>query len=132
MPEIDFSAQIKEKNFNFSPQVTKLGEFELSERAKTFLEAKASAHNEKDCKQTTSDILASVVQNGFEVAKNFLKPGVSDLQLAVARLLRYVRYGDAKLLTVEPVDTLDLEYSLASVNIAEFKLEESDFKKKLC
>lgn len=128
MPEVDFSAQIKEKSFNFSPKRPKLGEFALSERAKTFLETKASTFNEDSAKETSAEILASVVQNGFEVAKNFLRPGVSDLQIAVARLNRYIKYGDAKLLTNEPVDLLDLEYSLASVNAAQNKLTEGDFK----
>lgn len=128
MPEVDFSAQIKEKSFNFSPKRPKLGEFALSERAKTFLETKASTFNEDSAKETSAEILASVVQNGFEVAKNFLRPGISDLQIAVARLNRYLKYGDAKLLTSEPVDLLDLEYSLASVNVAQNKLTEGDFK----
>lgn len=128
MPEIDFSAQIKEKNFNFAPPTKKFGEFALSERAKTFLEAKASVFNDASNKETTPEILASVVQNGFEAAKNFLRPGVSDLQMAVARLNRYLKYGDAKLLTNEAIDLLDLEYSLASVNVAQNKLTEGDFK----
>ncbi len=129
--EIDFSAQIKEKNFNFSPAKQKLGEFELSERAKVFLEAKASVFNDKAAKETTSEILASVVQNGFEASKNFLRPGISDFQIAIARLNRYLNYGDAKLLTSEAFDISDVEYSVASVNIAENKLVESDFKKIL-
>jgi hypothetical protein len=126
--EIDFSAQIKEKNLSLSPKKVKLGEFELSERAKTFLEAKASTFNEASTKETSAEILASVMQNGFEAAKNFLRPGVSDLQIAIARLNRFLKYGDAKLLTVEPIDILDVEYSLASVNAAQNKLTENDFK----
>lgn len=126
--EVDFSAQIKEKNLSLSPRKVKLGEFELSERAKTFLEAKASIFNELSTKETSAEILASVMQNGFEAAKNFLRPGVSDLQIAIARLNRFLKYGDAKLLTHEVVDILDVEYSLASVNVAQNKLTENDFK----
>lgn len=128
MPEVDFSSQIKAKNFSFAPKIQKLGEFKLSDSAKSFLEAKASAYNKESAKETSAEILASVVQNGFDVAKNFLRPGVSDLQMAIARLNRFLRYGDAKLLTSESVDILDVEYAVASASIAQNKLKETDFK----
>lgn len=128
MPEIDFSASIKAKNFDFAPKLQKLGEFALSDKALKFLEAKASAHNEKAEKPISSEILQSVCQNAFEAAKNLFRPGISDLHLVIARLNKFLKTGDAKLLTSEFSDVSDLEISLARVAIAQEKLAEKDFK----
>lgn len=128
MPEVDFSASIKAKNFDFAPKIQKLGDFALSDKGLKFLEAKAYAHNEKAEKPVSSEILQSVCQNAFESAKNFFRPGISDLHLAIARLNKFLKTGDAKLLTSEFSEVSDLEISLARVSIAQEKLAEKDFK----
>ena len=48
--------KIKEKNFNFAPPTKKFGEFALSERAKTFLEAKARVFNDDNTDTATLDL----------------------------------------------------------------------------
>lgn len=128
MPEIDLSTLIKAKNFDFSSKAPKLGDFALSDKGLRFLEAKAAIHNEKAEKPISSEILQSVCQNAFEAGKNFFRPGISDLHLAIARLNKFLKTGDAKLLTSEFCEVSDLEVSLARVAIAQEKLAEKDFK----
>ena len=128
MPEVDFSASIKARNFDFASKPPKLGDFALSDKALKFLETKASTHNEKAEKPLTPEILQSVCQNAFEAGKNFFRPGISDLHLVIARLNKFLKTGDAKLLTSEFCEVSDLEISLARVAIAQEKLAEKDFK----
>ena len=119
MQELDFSAQIKAANFNFAPKTPKFGDFKLSEKAENFLQSIASDSNK--------EILASVAKNGLDASKNFHRLGVSDVEMAVARVCRYAKHGDAKMLTADYVDLSDLEYALAKVVVAQNKLQTSDF-----
>ncbi len=130
MSEIDFSASIKARNFDFAPKTQKLGEFALSDKGLKFLEAKASAYNEKAEKEISPEILQSVCQNAFEAGKKFFRPGISDLHFAIARINKFLKTGDAKLLTSEAFELSDLELSLAKVTAAQEKLVEADFRKE--
>lgn len=119
MHELDFSDQIKAANFNFTPKTQKFGAFKLSENGEKFIQSIAS--------ETNGEILASVAQNAFEAAKNFHRVGFSDLEVAVARICRYAKYGDAKMLTSEHSNLSDLEFALAKVTVAQNKLKTEDF-----
>lgn len=117
--EVDFSAQIKSRNLCFASKPIEFEGFKLSDKAKNFLSAKSSERVE---------ILASVVQNGFEAAKNFFRPSVSDFEYSIARLNKFLKTGDSALLTSSLVDISDFEFGMARVTIAQEKLSQSDFK----
>lgn len=117
--EVDFSAQIKARNLCFASKPVEFEGFKLSDKAKNFLSAKSSERVE---------ILASVVQNGFEAAKNFFRPSVSDFEYSIARLNRFLKTGDSALLTASLVDISDFEFGMARLTIAKEKLSEADFK----
>lgn len=117
--EVDFSAQIKARNLCFASKPVEFEGFKLSDKAKNFLSAKSSERVE---------ILASVVQNGFEAAKNFFRPSVSDFEYSIARLNKFLKTGDSALLTASLVDISDFEFGMARVTIAKEKLSEADFK----
>lgn len=118
--EVDFSAQIKARNLSFASKPIEFEGFKLSERGKAFLEAKAP--NEK------IEVLASVVQNGFEAAKNFFRPKVSDFEVAIARLNKFLTSPKSELLTAGFVNLDDVEIGLARVAIAQHRLTEADFR----
>lgn len=117
--EVDFSAQIKARNLCFASKPVEFEGFKLSDKAKNFLSAKSSERVE---------ILASVVQNGFEAAKNFFRPSVSDFEYSIARLNKFLKTGNSALLTSSLVDITDFEFGMARVTIAKEKLSEADFK----
>ncbi len=119
MQELDFSAQIKAANFNFAPKNPKFEGFKLSENGERFLTSLAS--------ETNKEILVSVAENALQAAKNFHRVGFSDLEVAVARISRFAKYGDSKMLTANHVDLTDIEYALAKVTVAQHKLKTSDF-----
>jgi hypothetical protein len=119
MHELDFSDQIKAANFNFTPKTQKFGGFKLSENAEKFIQSIAS--------ETNGEILVSVAQNAFEAAKSFHRAGYSDLEVAVARISRFAKNGDSKMLTTEHVNLSDIEYALAKVTATQHKLKTSDF-----
>lgn len=119
MQELDFSAQIKAANFNFAPKNPKFEGFKLSENGEKFLTSLAS--------ETNKEILASVAENAVQAAKNFHRVGFSDLEVAVARISRFAKHGDSKMLTANHVDLADVEYALAKVTVAQHKLKTSDF-----
>lgn len=117
--ELDFSDQIKTANFNFTPKNPKFGSFKLSENAEKFIESIAS--------ETNKEILVSVAQNAIQAAKSFHRVGFSDVEVAVARICRFAKHGDAKMLTANHVDLADIEFALAKVIVAQNKLQASDF-----
>lgn len=117
--EVDFSAQIKSRNLCFASKPLEFDGFKLSDKAKNFLSAKSSERVE---------ILASVIQNGFEAAKNFFRPSVSDFEYSIARLNKFLKTGNSALLTSSLVDISDFEFGMARVTIAKEKLSEADFK----
>lgn len=119
MQELDFSAQIKAANFDFTPKTQKFEGFKLSENGEKFLTALASENNK--------EILVSVAKNAIQAAQNFHRVGFSDLEVAVARISRFAKHGDARMLTNEHVDLADIEYALAKVTVAQHKLKTSDF-----
>lgn len=119
MQELDFSAQIKAANFNFAPKTHKFEGFKLSENGEKFLSSIAS--------ETNKEILSSVAQNAFQAAKGFHRVGFSDVEVAVARISRFAKHGDSKMLTANHVDLADIEYALAKVTVAKNKLQTSDF-----
>lgn len=118
--EVDFSAQIKSRNLSFASKSIEFEGFRLSERGKAFLSVKAP--NEK------IEVLASVVQNGFEAAKNFFRPKVSDFEVAIARLNKFLSFPKRELLTAGFVNLDDVEIGLARVAIAQHRLTEADFR----
>lgn len=117
--ELDFSDQIKTANFNFTPKNPKFGSFKLSENAEKFIESIAS--------ETNKEILVSVAQNALQAAKSFHRPGFSDVEVAIARICRFAKYGDPKMLTANHVDLADIEFALAKVTVAQHKLKTEDF-----
>lgn len=117
--EVDFSAQIKARNLCLASKPIEFDGFKLSDKAKNFLSAKSSERVE---------ILASVVQNGFEAAKNFFRPSVSDFEYSIARLNKFLKTGNSALLTASLVDISDFEFGMARLTIAKEKLSEADFK----
>jgi transcriptional regulator of heat shock response len=117
--EVDFSAQIKSRNLCFASKPLEFDGFKLSDKAKNFLSAKSSERVE---------ILASVVQNGFEAAKNFFRPKVSDFEVAIARLNKFLTSPKSELLTAGFVNLDDVEIGLARVAIAQHRLTEADFR----
>lgn len=119
MQELDFSAQIKAANFNFAPKTPKFEGFKLSENGEKFLTSIAS--------ETNKEILVSVAQNAIQAAQSFHRVGVSDLEVAVARISRFAKHGDTKMLTANHVDLADIEFALAKVTVAKNKLQTSDF-----
>ena len=119
MHELDFSAQIKAANFNFAPKNPKFEGFKLSENAEKFLTSLAS--------ETNKEILSSVAENAIQAAKNFHRVGFSDLEVAVARISRFAKHGDSKMLTANHVDLADIELALAKVTVAQHKLKTEDF-----
>lgn len=119
MQELDFSAQIKAANFNFAPKNLKFEGFKLSENGEKFLTSIAS--------ETNKEILVSVAENALQAAKGFHRVGFSDLEVAVARISRFAKHGDPKMLTANHVDLADIEYALAKVTVAQHKLKTSDF-----
>lgn len=119
MQELDFSAQIKAANFNFAPKNLKFEGFKLSENGEKFLTSIAS--------ETNKEILVSVAKNAIQAAQNFHRVGFSDLEVAVARVSRFAKHGDARMLTNEHVDLADIEYALAKVTVAQHKLKTEDF-----
>ena len=120
--EIDFSAQITAKNLNFVPKTIEFNGFKLSDKAVSMLEAKASKSGQN------VETLKIVCENAVTAAKNFFRPSISDYQFVVARLNKFVNRGDAKLLTAEHVDLSDMDFSMARVTSAEFKLSDGDFR----
>lgn len=118
--EVDFSAQIKARNLSFASKPLEFDGFKLSERGKAFLSVKSP--NEK------IEVLASVVQNGFEAAKNFFRPKVSDFEVAIARLNKFLTSPKSELLTAGFVNLDDVEIGLARVAIAQHRLTEADFR----
>lgn len=120
--EIDFSAQITAKNLNFVPKTTEFGSFKLSDKAVSMLEAKASKSGQN------VETLKIVCENAVAAAKNFFRPSISDYQFVVARLNKFANHSDAKLLTANHVDLSDLDFAMAKVTSAEFKLSDSDFR----
>lgn len=120
--EIDFSAQITAKNLNFVPKTAEFGSFKLSDKAVSMLEAKASKSGQN------VETLKIVCENAITAAKNFFRPSIADYQFVVARLNKFVNRGDAKLLTAEHVDISDMDFSMARITSAEFKLSDSDFR----
>ena len=118
--EVDFSAQIKARNLSFASKPVEFDGFKLSERGKAFLSVKSP--NEK------IEVLASVVQNGFEAAKNFFRPKVSDFEVAIARLNKFLTSPKSELLTAGFVNLDDVEIGLARVAIAQYRLTEADFR----
>lgn len=120
--EIDFSAQITAKNLNFVPKTLEFDGFKLSDKAVSMLEAKASKSGQN------VETLKIVCENAVTAAKNFFRPSISDCQFVVARLNKFVNRGDAKLLTANHVDLSDMDFSMARVTSAEFKLSDSDFR----
>lgn len=118
--EVDFSAQIKARNFSFASKSVEFSGFKLSERGRAFLSVKSP--NEK------IEVLASVVQNGFEAAKNFFRPKVSDFEVAIARLNKFLTSPKSELLTAGFVNLDDVEIGLARVAIAQHRLTEADFR----
>jgi hypothetical protein len=127
MPQIDLSDKIKELNQDFTSKVPKFGAFKLSENGEAFLKTKVSEFEGK----VSLDVLTSVARNAFEAAQNFLRPGFSDVDFAVARLTKYLKTGDAKFLTTEQVDIGDVEYSLAAINVVKYRLTEADFRESV-
>ncbi len=119
MQELDFSAQIKAANFNFTPKNLKFEGFKLSENGEKFLTSIAS--------ETNKEILVSVAENALQAAKGFHRVGFSDLEVAVARISRFAKHGDPKMLTANHVDLADIEYALAKVTVAQHKLKTEDF-----
>ena len=119
--EIDFSAKITAKNLNFTPKTTEFGKFKLSDKAVSMIEAKASKSGQN------AETLKVVCENAVAAAKNFFRPSISDYQFVIARLNKFVNRGDAKLLTAEHVDLSDMDFSMARITSAEFKLSDSDF-----
>lgn len=117
--EVDFSAQIKARNLSFASKPLEFDGFKLSERGKAFLAVKAP--NEK------IEVLASVVQNGLEAAKSFFRPKVSDFEVAIARLNKFLVSPKSELLTSGFVNLDDVEVGLARVTIAQHRLTEADF-----
>ena len=130
MPDVDISEEIKAKKFKFQSAEQKFGAFNLSEKGKAFVEAKASTYNKTAEKEIDAELLATSMENSFVAAKNFLRPGVSDLQYAVARTNKYLKTGNPKLLTTEQFDISDMEFALARVTIVEAGIKEEDFKAK--
>lgn len=118
--EVDFSAQIKARNLSFASKPVEFEGFKLSERGKAFLSVKSP--NEK------IEVLASVVQNGFEAAKNYFRPKVSDFEVAIARLNKFLTSPKSELLTAGFVNLDDVEVGLARVAIAQHRLTEADFR----
>lgn len=118
--EVDFSAQIKARNLSFASKPLEFEGFKLSERGKAFLAVKAP--NEK------IEVLASVVQNGLEAAKSFFRPKVSDFEVAIARLNKFLTSPKSELLTAGFVNLDDVEIGLARVIIAQHRLTEADFR----
>lgn len=116
--QLDFSDQIKAANL-FSVKTPSYDEFKLSENGEKFLQTFASADK---------NVLVSVLENAFAAAKTFHRPGVSDFEMAIARLSRYTKTGDAKLLTTNYVDLENIEFGLAKVLIVQNKLSEKDFR----
>lgn len=119
--EIDFSAQITAKNLNLVSKTIEFDGFKLSDKAVSMLEAKASKSGH------SVDSLKIVCENAVAAAKNFFRPSISDYQFVIARLNKFVNRGDAKLLTAEHVDLSDMDFSMARITSAEFKLSDSDF-----
>lgn len=117
--EVDFSAQIKARNLCFASKPVEFEGFKLSDKAKSFLSAKSPERVE---------ILASIVQNGFEAAKNYFRPKVSDFEYAIARLNKYLANPMSELLTSNVVNVDDVEIGLARVAIAQHRLTEADFR----
>lgn len=122
MQEVDFSAQITAKNLNFDSKPLEFEGFKLSDKALAMLEAKASKSGQN------IEILKSVVQNGIEAAKSFFRPSVSDLHVTIARLNKFISTGKSEFLTASQVELSDMDFAIARVNVAEFKLSEVDFK----
>ena len=77
--------------------------------------------------ETNKEILSSVAENAIQAAKGFHRVGFSDLEVAVARISRFAKHGDSKMLTANHVDLADIEYALAKVTVAQHKLKTSDF-----
>ena len=119
--EVDFSAQITAKNLKVSKPIEFDG-FKLSDKALAMLEAKASKSGQN------IETLKIVCENATEAAKNFFRPQVSDYQVIVARLNKFLNHSEAKLLTASQVDLSDMDLALARVTAAEFKLSDSDFR----
>lgn len=119
MQELDFSAQIKAANFNFAPKNPKFEGFKLSENGEKFLSSIAS--------ETNKEILSSVAENAMQATKGFHRVGFSDLEVAVARISRFAKHGDPKMLTANHVDLADIELALAKVTVAQHKLKTEDF-----
>ena len=120
--EIDFSAQITAKNLNFVPKTAEFGSFKLSDKAVSMLEVKASKSGQN------VETLKIVCENAVAAAKNFFRPSISDFQFVVARVNKFTNHSDAKLLTANHVDLSDLDFAMAKVTSAEFKLSDSDFR----
>lgn len=120
--EFDFSAQITAKNLNLVSKPLEFDGFKLSDKALAMLESKASKSGQN------VETLKIICENGTEAAKNFFRPTIHDFHVVIARLNKFLNRGEAKLLTPAQVELSDMDFALARVTAAEFKLSDSDFR----